>query len=138
MQYVLQVSFQKIMAHMGDCKWMSWLPVLVVSCSECLSYCTLTSAPAGQGLSLRPQPSPAVPPQTALSLLHPASELLQTPTPSCQEGMRTTVPPVLIGPFIWCSLRGPCRQKCLSVLISDVLACVMGPQLKKIRKFLPA
>ncbi|KAM7318882.1 hypothetical protein ACRRTK_021994 [Alexandromys fortis] len=31
MQYVFQVHFQEIMAHVGDCKWMSWLPVLVVS-----------------------------------------------------------------------------------------------------------
>ncbi|KAK7807786.1 hypothetical protein U0070_000101 [Myodes glareolus] len=29
MQCVFQVHFQEIMAHMGDCKWTSWLPVLV-------------------------------------------------------------------------------------------------------------
>lgn len=36
MPYVFQVHFQEIMAHVGDCKWMSWLPVLVVSGSKCL------------------------------------------------------------------------------------------------------
>lgn len=82
MQYVLQVNFQEIMAYMGDCKWVSWLPVLVVSCSECLSTVHLLQhlqsrvLPSGHNLHqlyhFRLPLASFTQLQNSYSLLHPA------------------------------------------------------------------